>query len=193
MSKIFLTSDTHYGHSKIIEYCKRPFSCVEEMNELLLLAHNTLISNDDIVYHLGDIGWFKKPEQLLKLIDNLNGKFRFIRGNHDHVLNSEILKHPRVEWIKDYYSFTYNDSSRKIPIVLFHYPIGSWERALYGGFMLHGHTHATYPFSYPKSKQHGNILDVGVDAHDQKPVELETVITILNSCTNELGHKFENN
>lgn len=33
--KYWFTSDTHFGHSNIIRYCKRPFSRVDEMNEVV--------------------------------------------------------------------------------------------------------------------------------------------------------------
>ena len=36
--KVWFTADTHIGHRNIIRYCKRPFACVEEMNEALILV-----------------------------------------------------------------------------------------------------------------------------------------------------------
>jgi calcineurin-like phosphoesterase family protein len=30
---IWFTSDTHFGHERIVSYCKRPFRDVDEMNE----------------------------------------------------------------------------------------------------------------------------------------------------------------
>ena len=90
MSKIFLTSDTHYGHSKIIEYCKRPFSSVEEMNETLIANWNAVVKPQDHVYHLGDVTMLrgsvhgKEAFQTIQLCQRLNGHKRLILGNHDH-------------------------------------------------------------------------------------------------------------
>ena len=33
---VWFTSDTHFGHAKIIEYCDRPFANVQEMNKKLI-------------------------------------------------------------------------------------------------------------------------------------------------------------
>ena len=52
--KVYVTSDMHCGHSKIIEYCNRPFASVEEMNETLINNWNKKIPDDGIVFDLGD-------------------------------------------------------------------------------------------------------------------------------------------
>ena len=33
---VFFTADTHFGHSNVIKYDKRPFTDVAEMNEILI-------------------------------------------------------------------------------------------------------------------------------------------------------------
>ena len=41
-NKIWFTSDTHFYHNKIVEYCQRPFASVEEMNEELIARWNDI-------------------------------------------------------------------------------------------------------------------------------------------------------
>lgn len=53
-SKVYFTSDTHFYHSNIIGFCKRPFKNVEDMNETLIENWNRVVGQDDIVFHLGD-------------------------------------------------------------------------------------------------------------------------------------------
>ena len=43
---VWFTSDTHFGHAKIIEYCDRPFADVQEMNETLVEINMHTITNN---------------------------------------------------------------------------------------------------------------------------------------------------
>lgn len=56
-SKVYFTSDTHFYHSNIIDFCKRPFKNVEDMNETLIENWNRVVGQDDIVFHLGGGAW----------------------------------------------------------------------------------------------------------------------------------------
>lgn len=82
MSKIFLTSDTHFSHSNIIKYCDRPFTSTEEMNEELVRRWNSVVGKDDIVYHLGDFMMGSK-EDIRIMVARLNGRIKLVMGNHD--------------------------------------------------------------------------------------------------------------
>jgi len=79
---VYFTSDTHFSHKNIIEYCGRPFTDVEHMNAALVDAWNHTVSPDDTVYHLGDIALGGIPKTL-EIIRQLNGHKILIPGNHD--------------------------------------------------------------------------------------------------------------
>jgi len=53
-TRIFFTSDLWLGRNNIIDIYKRPFSSVEEMNSTIIEKWNTTVSNDDIVFVLGN-------------------------------------------------------------------------------------------------------------------------------------------
>ena len=55
MSKVFFTSDLHFGHTNVITLDKRPFSSVEEMDEELIKRWNKKVGKGDLVYVLGDM------------------------------------------------------------------------------------------------------------------------------------------
>jgi len=81
--KVFIISDTHFGHSRIIQYCNRPFKDSLEMDEALIKNWNETVSNNDVVIHLGDVGLGNK-EYIASIIKRLNGKKILIMGNHDN-------------------------------------------------------------------------------------------------------------
>ena len=163
MSKIWFYSDPHLGHSRIIQYCNRPFSSVEEMDEALLKNYNTLVTPEDTVYWLGDVTWYQK-KKLPWILPQFNGRKFLIRGNHD---NWENMK-PYFEWIKDYYEV----KEQGVDLVLMHYPILSWNRCHHGSIHLHGHTHGGIDNS-------GTLrFDVGVDCFNYTPVSLDEIVVL---------------
>jgi len=87
------TSDYHFSHANIIKYCNRPFKTVEEMNETIIRKHNERVKPDDTVFFLGDFifkGGKEGGVDRYRLFEKrLNGKYIFIRGNHD---NNNSLK-----------------------------------------------------------------------------------------------------
>jgi calcineurin-like phosphoesterase family protein len=72
--KIFVTSDTHFGHNNIIKYCNRPFKTSQEMDETLIKNYNSVVSNDDHVYFLGDFSMSNDPEYLNYIFHRLHGR-----------------------------------------------------------------------------------------------------------------------
>ena len=56
-SKIYLTSDSHYGHSNILKFCDRPFKDIEEHDKMLIENWNKKVPQDGLVFHLGDFAW----------------------------------------------------------------------------------------------------------------------------------------
>ena len=81
---IWVTSDTHFNHANIIKYCNRPFSSVEEMNETIIANWNKVVSERDIVYHLGDFALGDKS-LIPNILRRLNGCIKVIMGNHDNL------------------------------------------------------------------------------------------------------------
>ena len=56
MSKIWFTSDTHFSSERTLELSKRPFKSVEEMDKILIENWNSVVGQNDTVYHIGDFG-----------------------------------------------------------------------------------------------------------------------------------------
>jgi len=90
---IWVISDTHFGHRNIIEYCDRPFKSTTHMNLAIRDNWNSVVKQDDIVYHLGDVymGW-NESQDIGQFLSSLNGRKRLVLGNHDNAKDSVLQK-----------------------------------------------------------------------------------------------------
>lgn len=162
MDNFFVTSDTHFGHTNIIKYCKRPFASVEEMDEEIIRRWNAIIKPEDHVFHLGDFAMTNNMDRLEGWFKRLNGIKRLVRGNHDSPHCCQLPWH----LIDDYVEW----SVGKKKIVMFHYPIGSWHGVARGSIHLHGHSHGSY------LNDSDTCIDVGVDSWNYAPVHINAIL-----------------
>lgn len=176
MSKIFFTSDHHFGHANIIKFSNRPFKDVKEMNEEMIRRWNEKISPEDEVYHLGDFGLSKDRDEILNIINRLNGTKYLIQGNHE----GAALNHRKsFKWIKDYYELKVKDEDCKNGvqrIILFHYAMRVWRSDFRGTWHLYGHSHGNLP-----DKKDRLAFDIGVDCHDFYPLSYDEVKAIMKT------------
>lgn len=129
--KIYVTSDTHLNHKKLIEWGRPP-----DFEKRLIQSHSRMASEDYLI-HLGDfcIGedermhniWFSALGHVQKRI--------LVRGNHDKKSNGWYLSHG--------WSAVADQVVMKLfgkRVVFSHIPV---QRALWGAtdYNIHGHTH----------------------------------------------------
>ncbi len=88
---IYFIADTHFNHANIIKYCNRPFNDTYEMNEYIVKKWNSVVEDDDIVYHLGDVG-FGSLREVKSLVERLNGTKILLRGNNDFKIGTSTWK-----------------------------------------------------------------------------------------------------
>ncbi len=168
--KKFFIADTHFGHKNIINYEKRPFQNIREMDEFMINKWNEVVSSNDIVYHLGDVSFYNK-EKTKEIISKLNGKKVLIKGNHDDRSN---------EWFREV-GF---DEVSEYPIVLDEWVILQHEPPTYiNDFMpyyyLYGHVHGTEMYqSVTKSS-----ACVCVERWGYAPVDIDEIKRIVNETT----------
>lgn len=95
---IWLTSDTHFNHEKIIEFCRSEFKDTNEMNEHIIKVWNEIIQPDDTVFHLGDFAFKtgQKKDQVKAIVERLNGKKTLILGNHDNLKHIKDFAFDRI-------------------------------------------------------------------------------------------------
>ena len=164
-SKLFFTSDLHFGHKHICEYSSRPFNSLEHMNEQLVENWNKVVPKDGIVFNLGDM--FLCPlATSLSILKKLNGKTHYLYGNHENATWNEQL-YSQFASRQHYLRIKVRDADLDdIPqsggyqdVILFHYPIASWEKKSYKSLHLYGHCHSQLKIDIGQ-----NAMDVGVDA-----------------------------
>lgn len=163
---ILFTADMHFGHTNIIKHCNRPFKSVDEMDSTMIKRWNKKVKPEDTVYILGDVA-FCNVHTVISIFNKLNGRIKFLPGNHDAALMKKDEFHLIFhEILPPIYEFKIQDEH----VVLCHYPMESWNRSYHGAIHLHGHTHGTVPFNNKKKR-----LDVGVDVHNFEPITWDEV------------------
>ena len=185
--RVFITSDTHYGHKNICRGVTdwrtqdgevpvgstRDFETIEQMNERLVNAINNVVGQDDTLIMLGDVS-FGGFENIGIFLDRLICKnIHLILGNHDtHIENNRENIQSRFLSVQHYLEVNINDKN----FVLCHYPLQSWNGLNKGVIQLHGHVHL------PANRKFGNgkRLDVGVDGNDMVPYSIDAIIKIMN-------------
>lgn len=162
----YFTADEHYAHANIMKHCHRPFKWVWEMGEFLIEQHNSIVTDKDRVWHLGDFAW-RNPE---KFLSRLKGKeHHLILGNHD----KEKLCRPIFTSVQQVKALTLQLSANEnVLLWLSHYAHRCWPRSHFGTIHLFGHTHNTI-------SGFGRSFDVGVDAWNYKPVSLPEILALV--------------
>ena len=169
--RTYFTADTHFGHQRIIEYCKRPYSSVEAMDQALIAKWNAVVRPEDDVWHLGDFA-FGGKEAALHVLGRLNGKIHLVWGNHDP---EEVRTLPNWASSQPFAEIVVH--SRKL--VLCHYALRVWNgshKGEKGAWHLYGHSHGTLS-DMPWS------CDVGVDVAEWggSPIGITEISRLFNS------------
>ena len=199
---IYFISDTHFGHSNIINICQRPFESIEQMDNVLIDNWNNIVTNNDIVYIVGDFAGDNADADYY--LDKLNGKKILILGNHDRNWikklykrkNWDIFKDPDYKLlIKKGYFYDIKHYTEKVIngqfFTICHYPMidFAFSSKLFGekfGFHIHGHIHNNLKEEFKYLFRAFNTLNCGVEINNYKPVNLEELI--LNNQTYKLKY-----
>lgn len=178
----WFTSDLHFGHKNIMNYCNRPWAKdprnptdaeARDMDEALIANWNAVVGERDEVFNLGDFALGCQFSHAWSCLERLNGRQIFIEGNHDG-LAFRLRSH----------FYTYNTGYMETQvegqkIVMCHYALREWHHSLRGVWHLYGHNHGTLP-------PFGKSVDVGVDnVHSfvpgawYRPVSFEELKTFM--------------
>lgn len=189
VSKIFFTSDTHFNHDREFVYSPRGFKTIQEMNGTLVKNWNETVGNDDDIYVLGDFFLGTDFNYIQEALNKLNGRIHLVTGNHDTPSKiTEYTSWNNIVEIADALRIRY----KKREFFLCHYPVltASLEQDPNKAVInLFGHTHNKDKFYEDRPY----MYNVAVDANDNKPVEIEEILTAFNNkvkeCISTLGEE----
>lgn len=156
---IYFTSDTHFGHRRIIQYCNRPFDNVHIMDQVILDRINETVGINDTLYILGDFTF--RGGKPIDYRSKINCKdVHLCLGNHDRRKDYETFRDGTISGftsVQDVKEIIYCNQR----IYLSHYAHRTWAASHKGSWMLYGHSHGK--LDYEDSISERKTLDVGVD------------------------------
>lgn len=167
MSSIFITSDQHFSHEKILVTEERPFNNIKTMNEFLIENWNRTVKQNDLVFVAGDFS-FDTKENTKAICKELNGDKVLIMGNHD-------LSHGFRWWMDVGFCEVY-----KRPIlyenqlIIQHRPPKFTDSAY---FYAYGHVHANSNYKTIDK----NTVCVCSARWGYTPVEISTLLKLMRS------------
>lgn len=180
----FFTSDHHFFHHKVIEYCSRPFIGVKDMHAVMIERWNAVVKPLDIVYYLGDFGLSHK-HKLREIMESLNGDKILIKGNHDG--------HSRRAYIEKVGFKDVVPSLFVHDLYLCHYPrVGDTQKEERYNlrrlqldekqWLICGHVHDAWRIN-------GRDFNVGVDVNDFYPVRLDNLLLEIEQIEAEYARE----
>ena len=174
----FYIADTHFGHENIMRLCKRPYRSVDEMDETYIQNWNSVVTDNDTVYIVGDFCFrnAKKPEYYL---ERLNGHKVLILGNHDKNIKQNLVKgrYPGFDKVVPYLEIKDELNGELVDVVLSHYPMVEWNGYFRSSILLYGHIHNNVDNrAYQIMQDIPNAFNVGVDVLYATPRTLKEVV-----------------
>lgn len=170
-------SDLHFGHKNIIGLDHRPFSDVDEMDQVLIELWNGRVQHDDTVYVLGDFCFRSKhePEWYLR---QLKGHKILILGNHD----ASITDNPRALHYLDGVEKMMNIQDGDKQICLCHFPIAEWDGYYNDSWHIYGHIHNQKNEAYEYMRNKERALNAGCMINNYTPASLNELIRNNANC-----------
>jgi len=160
---VWVWSDIHFGHKKIIEYSDRPFEDTPLMDAQLIENFNSTVGKDDLSIWVGDVSFYN-DYKTRTMIYKLNGYKILVVGNHD--FDHGKLKHMAFDEEHLTYVLPLIEGSY---LIFTHYP----SPVTFPDVNVHGHRHIK------KAKTEfcdlPSHINVCCEFHNYKPLNLRDI------------------
>lgn len=168
----YFTADTHFYHEVLLQsknFSPRPYDTIADLHAGIIAAWNARITDDDVVYHLGDVAFLNKIkpvtagyQMVLEILQSLHGQIQLVKGNHDTRNFLKFLAKHNYKLPNGKDKFVFHDvglilKANGHQFFLTHYPLifGQTQNSI----NLHGHIHHSM-VNIPEN------INVGVDSAD---------------------------
>ena len=191
------TSDSHFGHSKLLSGAFRSFDDLTAMNRALVDAWNSVVSPTDEVWVLGD---FAVPanDDNLAWGQKLNGRKVLVPGNHDwcwlakdnrrRLMSREQMRYRHIAGFDEIVDSPEPHLIGGELVELSHFPFTAdhTNPARFldqrptdnGGWLLHGHLHEMW-------RQYDKQINVGADAWMLRPAHTDEIAELIANGPNQ--------
>ncbi len=165
-NKLWMISDTHFGHRNIIKFQQRP-----ESHEAIMLSEwIKLVGEKDQILHLGDVFLGPRGNQWrwAAIVSRLPGIKFLIMGNHDGATRA-VYEQAGFEILEP---FIWKG------IAFTHYPVSDLHPAPEGEWHtnIHGHTHGNAAWPKDGSQEEGKTyVNLSVEVRGLSPARLGNV------------------
>lgn len=165
MSNAFVISDTHFGHWGVTKFLRsdgtklRPWDNIYDMDEALVQNWNSVVTQQDTVYHLGDVLINRRA---FSILNRLKGRKILIKGNHD------------IFHLKDYLPYFVDIRAYNVKgeIIMSHIPLHESQLERWK-LNVHGHLHSNYVMKDgEKDKRYFNAC---VEVNGFKPISFDDI------------------
>lgn len=192
---LWLTADQHLGHANIIGHCSRPYATADDMNRDIIARHNAVVSEGDVVVHVGDFAW--NPQLVRFYLAQMRGTHHLVSGNHDrcHPCHSrharERSRYVKAGFASVHERLEFDCGSMRVLVCHFpsYTPYGTIDsraglvrypdyrpRPETFDVLIHGHVHNARPTVV------GSEVNVGVDVRGFSPVPCAVVASDACLC-----------
>lgn len=136
--RTWVAADHHFGHANILNFKRddgtplRDFKTLDDHDETIIAAHNSVVSPEDRVYLLGDVVMVRR---YLHKLGRLNGRLVLVKGNHDIFSLKDYS--PYFDDIRSYVVQKDKDGHK---VILSHMPVHP-DSVGQDNTNIHGHLH----------------------------------------------------
>ena len=169
---IYFSSDSHFSSNRTFQFSRRPFKDVNDMNEKMIEIWNSIVNPEDEVIHLGDFGDYTFRKFLNGKITLALGNYEIKDINEDRITLDDLINKYNFNRILPAEGALININGHDF------YCCHKPEDCDMNEFNLFGHAHRLSMI-----KRFG--LNVGVDCHYFKPINLEEILFYKNAIENE--------